>query len=114
MVEKATLSPEDKKKITELLNLENAVDFMSSEESEEEEEETRTGPPKRHVKPLKWERSKLKTIKALLDAHYQARMSSRKKDSCNSFKSSWPKLVNEAAPKQLSLLGRTSCSAELI
>ena len=79
MVEKATLSPEDKKRITELFNLENAVDFMSSEESEEEEMETRTGPPKRHIKPLKWERSKLRTIKALLDAHYQARMSSRQK-----------------------------------
>ena len=62
MVEKATLSQEDKKKITDLLNQENAVEFMSSEEREEDEEETRTGPPKRHVKPLQWERSKLRTI----------------------------------------------------
>lgn len=61
MVEKTTLSQEDKK-ITELLNQENAVEFMSSEEIEEDEEETRTGPPKRHVKPLQWERSKLTTI----------------------------------------------------
>ena len=55
------------------------MEFMSSEESEEDEEETRTGPPKRHIKPLQWERSKLRTIKALLDATYmyQARMSSR-------------------------------------
>ena len=62
MVEKATLSQEDKKKITDLLNQENAVEFMSSEEREEDEEETRTGPPKRHVKPLQWERSKLTTV----------------------------------------------------
>ena len=62
MIEKATLSQEDKKKITDLLNQENAVEFMSSEEREEDEEETRTGPPKRHVKPLQWERSKLRTI----------------------------------------------------
>lgn len=61
MVEKTTLSQEDKK-ITELLNQENAVEFMSSKEIEEDEEETRTGPPKRHVKPLQWERSKLTTI----------------------------------------------------
>ena len=54
---------------------------MSSEESEEDEEETRTGPPKRHIKPLQWERSKLRTIKALLDATYQARMSSRQKST---------------------------------
>ena len=51
MVEKATLSQEDKK-IIGLLNQENAVKFMSSEESEKDEEETRTCPPKRHVKPL--------------------------------------------------------------
>ena len=37
MVEKATLSQEDKKKITDLLNQENAVEFMSSEKSEEDE-----------------------------------------------------------------------------
>ena len=91
------------------------MEFMSSEESEEDEEETRTGPPKRHIKPLQWERSKLRTIKALLDATYQARMSSRqKKDTGKSFKSSWPKLVIKAAPKQLSLLGGTSCSSKLI
>ena len=54
MVEKATLSQEDKK-ITELLNQENAVKFMSSEESEKDEEETKTGQPKRHVKRLQWE-----------------------------------------------------------
>ena len=62
MVEKATLSQEDKKKITDLLNQENAMEFLSSEESEEDEVETRTDPPKRHVKPLQWERSKLRTI----------------------------------------------------
>ena len=78
MVEKSTLSQEDKK-INELLNQENAVEFISSEGSEEDEEETRTGPSKRHIKPLQWERSKLRTIKALLDATYHARMSSRQK-----------------------------------
>ena len=41
------------------------MEFMSSEESEEDEEETRTGPPKRHIKPLQWERSKLRTITTL-------------------------------------------------
>lgn len=48
MIEKATLSQEDKKKINELLNQENAVEFMSSEESEQDDEESRTGPPKSH------------------------------------------------------------------
>ena len=57
MVEKATLSQEDKEKIHQLLNQENALEFMASEESEEEDEDTRTGPPKRHIKPLQWERS---------------------------------------------------------
>ena len=40
MVEKATLSQEDKKKINELLNQENALEFMPSEESEEEDVRT--------------------------------------------------------------------------
>ena len=39
MVEKSTLSPQDKEKISALLQLENAVEFMSSEESEEGEAE---------------------------------------------------------------------------
>ena len=47
--ERATLSQEDKKKINELLNQENAVEFM---ESEKDEEQTTTGPPNRHIKPL--------------------------------------------------------------
>ena len=88
---------------------------MSSEESEEDEEETRTGPPKRHIKPLQWERSKLRTIKALPGCHISGTHEQQgKKDSGKSFKSSWPKLVHKAAPKQLSLLGRTSCSSKLI
>ena len=45
MVEKATLSQEDKK-ITEILNQENAVEFVLQGKWEDEEE-TRTGPPKR-------------------------------------------------------------------
>ena len=39
MVEKTTLSQENKKKTTEHLNQENAVEFMSSEKSEEDEQE---------------------------------------------------------------------------
>ena len=53
--EKAILSQEDKKKINELLNQEDAVEFM---ESEKDEEQTRTGPPNRHIKPLQRERSR--------------------------------------------------------
>lgn len=78
MVEKANLDQEDKEKIKALLNQENALDFMSSEESEEDEREG-TGPPPRHVKPLRWERTKLRNMKAVLDATYQARMSKRQK-----------------------------------
>ena len=53
--EKATLSQEEEKKINELLNQENAVEFM---ESEKDKEQTRTGPPKRHIKPLQRESSR--------------------------------------------------------
>ena len=80
MVEKSTLSPQDKEKISALLQLENALEFMSSEESEEvEAEETSNGPPGRHIKPLRRERTKLRNIKVVLDATYQARMSKRQK-----------------------------------
>jgi len=78
MVGTATLSPKDRERMTALLSLDNAMEFMSSEESEGEGEQT-TGPPLRHVKPLQWERAKLKNIKAVLDATYQARMTKRQK-----------------------------------
>ena len=53
---------------------------MSSEESEEREaEETSNGPQGRHIKPLRLERTKLRNIKVVLDAAYQARMRKRKK-----------------------------------
>lgn len=56
------------------------MEFMSSEESEEREaEETLSGPPGRHIKPLRWERTGLRNIKVVLDATYQARMRKRKK-----------------------------------
>ena len=63
MVGTATLSPKDKERMTALLSLHNAMEFMSSEESDEGEGEPATGPPPRHVKPLQWERAKLKNIK---------------------------------------------------
>ena len=80
MVEKSTLSPQDKVKNKCTLTVGNAVEFMSSEESEEREaEETLSGPPGRHIKSLRWERTGLRNIKVVLDATYQARMRKRKK-----------------------------------
>ena len=78
VLEKAHLSADDKTKIKALLDLPNAVEFMSSEESDNNEDGSR-GPPPRHIKPLRWERSRLKKIKALLDASYEARMTKRQK-----------------------------------
>ena len=78
MIEKANLSAQDKERVAALMNLENAAEFMSSEDSDEDGGQT-TGPPPRHVKPLQWERTKLRTIKAVLDATYQARMSKGQK-----------------------------------
>ena len=78
MIEKANLAAQDKERVAALMNLENAAEFMSSEDSDEDGGQT-TGPPPRHVKPLQWERTKLRTIKAVLDATYQARMSKRQK-----------------------------------
>ena len=49
---------------------------LSSEESDEDGGQT-SGPSARDVKPLQWERSKLRNIKAVLDATYKARMSKR-------------------------------------
>ncbi|XP_073252123.1 uncharacterized protein [Porites lutea] len=75
---KAHLSADDKTKIKALLDLPNAVKFMSSEESDNNED-GRRGPPPRHIKPLRWERSRLKKIKAVLDASYEAHMTKRQK-----------------------------------
>lgn len=78
VLEKAHLSADDKTKRKALLDLSNAVEFMSSEESDNNEDGSR-GPPPRHIKPLRWERSRLKNIKAVLDASYEARMTKRQK-----------------------------------
>ena len=73
-MEKAALSTQDKDRARDLLKLNNAIEFMSSEESDEDGGQT-SGPSARDVKPLQWERSKLRKIKAILDA--KARMSKR-------------------------------------
>ena len=78
MLDKAQLSPDDKAKIKALLNLHNAIEFMSLEESEDNEEGARDPPP-RYIRPLCSERSKLKNIIAFLDAFCEARMSKRLK-----------------------------------
>ena len=75
-MEKAALSTQDKDRARDFLKLNNAVEFMSSEESDEDRGQT-SGPSARDVKPLRWERSKLRNIKAVLDATYKARMSNR-------------------------------------
>lgn len=75
-MEKAALSTQDKDRARDFLKLNNAVEFMSSEESDEDGGQT-SGPSARDVKPLQWERSKLRNIKAVLDATYKARMSKR-------------------------------------
>ena len=79
MVEKANLTGKDKEKIKALLDLDNVIEFMSLEESDEGQREETAGPPPRHVKPLEWERLKLKNIKAVVDSTYKARMTKRQK-----------------------------------
>ena len=81
MVEKADLTESDRKKIKELLNRNDAHLYMSSEESDEGEERPENGPPSRHIKPLKWERSKLRNIKSVLDCPHRARMGKRQKQT---------------------------------
>lgn len=78
-IETSDLSQQDKDRIKELLSRENALKYISSEESEEENATPGNGPTPRHVRPLKWERSKLRTIKSVLNATHQARMSKRQK-----------------------------------
>ena len=74
---KADLTPQDMEQMKALLSQDNAIEFMSSEESEGEGMET--GPEQRRIKPLRWERSKLRNLKAVLDATYQAQMNRRQK-----------------------------------
>ena len=82
MLDKAQLSPDDKAKIKALLNLHNAVEFMSLEKSEDNAEGA-SDPPPRYTRPLCSERSKLRNINAVLDAFCEACMSKRqKKKSC--------------------------------
>ena len=76
MVDEANALAQDREKANALLNMDNALDFMSSEESDTDRGQ-KTGPPSRHIKPLEWERSKLRNMKAVLDATYKARMSKR-------------------------------------
>ena len=78
MLDKAQLSPDDKVKIKALLDLDNAIQFMSLEESEDNEEGA-SDPPPRYIRPLCLERSKLRNINAVLDAFCEARMLKRQK-----------------------------------
>ena len=80
VLDKAQLSPDDKARIKALLNLHNAIEFTSLEESEDNEEGA-SGPPPRHIKPLRSETSKLRNISAVLDAFCEARISKRKKQN---------------------------------
>ena len=107
MVGTATLSPKDKERMTALLSSDNAMEFMSSEESDEGEGEPATGPPPRHVKPLQWERAKLKNIKAVLVATYQARMTKRqKRTAAKVSRVDGQNVSSRPLPKKLPLLGR--------
>ena len=63
VLDKAQLSPDDKAKIKALLDLHNAIQFMSLEESEDNEERA-NDPPPRYIRPLCSERSKLRNINA--------------------------------------------------
>ena len=78
MLDKAQLSPDDKAKIKPLLDLHNAIQFMSLEESEDNEERA-NDPPPRYIRPLCSERSKLRNINAVLDAFCEAYMSKRQR-----------------------------------
>ena len=75
MLDKAQLPPDDKAKIKALLDLHNAIQFMSLEDSEERASD----PPPRYIRPLCSERSKLRNINAVLDAFFEAYMSKRQR-----------------------------------
>ena len=78
MLDKAQVSPDDKAIIKALLDLHNAIQFMSLEESEDNEERA-SDPPPRYIRPLCSERSKLRNINAVLNAFCEARMSKRQR-----------------------------------
>ena len=78
MLDKAQLSPDDKAKIKALLDLHNAIQFMSLEESEDSEERA-SDPPPRYIRPLCSEWSTLRNINAVLDAFCEAYMSKRQR-----------------------------------
>ena len=80
MLDKAQLSPDDKAKIKVLLDLHNAIQFMSLEESEDNEERA-SDSPLRYIRPLCSERSKLRDINAVLDAFCEAYMSKRQRNN---------------------------------
>ena len=77
-MDKAQLSPDDKAK-KRLLDLHNAIQFMSLKESEDNEEGT-SDPPPRYIRPLCSERLKLRNINAVLDVAFcEAHMSKRQR-----------------------------------
>ena len=78
MLDKAQLSLDDKAKIKALLDLHNAIQFMSLEESEDNEERA-SDPQPRNIRPLYSKRSKLRNISAVLDAFCEACISKRQR-----------------------------------
>ncbi|XP_078368216.1 uncharacterized protein LOC144652051 isoform X1 [Oculina patagonica] len=67
ILQKRTLSENDKDKAKEILSSPNAIDFMSSEESEIDDPDSTSGPKQRKTRKLTWERTKLRNIKSKLD-----------------------------------------------
>ena len=76
MVNKAYLPEQDREKARALLNMHNILDFLSPEESDTGGGQT-TSPPSKHIKPLEWKLSRLRNIKAVLDATGKAHMRKR-------------------------------------
>ncbi|CAH3187019.1 unnamed protein product [Porites lobata] len=76
VLDKAHLSPDDKAKTKDLLDLHNAI------QESEDNEEGGSDPPPRYIRPLRSERSKLRNINAVLGAFCEARMSKRQRKSC--------------------------------
>lgn len=68
---------EDQEKFKSLLSLDNAIDFMSSEESDGEHYQP--GPRPRRVIRLPWERTKLRNMKVIVDDGYAQGLTSRQK-----------------------------------
>ena len=78
MLDKVQLYPNDKAKIKALLDVHNAIQFMSLES--EDNEEGASDPPPRYIRPLCSERSKLRNINAVLDAFCEANACQRGKE----------------------------------